>query len=481
MKLLPMPICRFVLGALLLLMAVNDALSADQFASRLAKAHRLSAEYLGTEDDDRRDELAQQLGEYDAISDTVIGRLRQRTHEPVKPGYYPEQNFSEPGLLEQHPDDLLYFHVPKAYRADRPCGLIIFMHGGGARSGRSWPGASIRPLDTDEDDDENSAMGHLFDAAGLIAVGPSAPWNRKSWYRWCLPEADEYLADVILECKHRFNIDADRVILLGHSMGGFGAFHHVQRHPDRFVAVIAHAGSWDLGHWPVIRGTKLCFINGVLDAERKPNGDGWYRWHFTDIAYARETDRLLRKQNLDYVFHEHPAGHDICYGKPYIARFLSASRDLRRDPYAPHIAVATPLGYSRYHSSPVRHNRWLTMNKLSAGKIEFDELVTNDDEDLAFDDWKLEHRKTQREGSALEAKNLGNNTIEVTTQHVTRFTVWLHPKMIDVSRPVRVIVDGETAFEGRVKPSLATALDSYQRRRDWGLIYPMQVVIDLGE
>jgi hypothetical protein len=109
----------------------------------------------------------------------------------------------------------------------------------------------------------------------------------------------------------------------------------------------------------------------------------------------------------------------------------------------------------------------------------FDELVSNDDDDLAFDDWKLQHETTPHEGSALDAKNLGDNTIEVTTQHVKKFTVWLHPKMVDVSRPVRVIVDGKVKFKDNVSPSLATALDSYLRRQDWGLVYPMKVEIDL--
>jgi predicted esterase len=454
---------------------------AQQTGTRQARACELAVEYLAASDDDRRDELAAQLAEYDSFTDAVISKLSQQTHKPVEPGYYPEKNFSEPSLAKKRPDDLLYFHVPKTYRPDQPCGLIVFMHGGGAQSGRSWPHYCIRPLDKDEDDDDCSAMGHLFDAAGLIAVGPSAPWNRQSYYRWCLRNSDDYLTDVILECKHRYNIDPDRIILLGHSMGGFGAFHHVQRHPDRFAAVIAHAGSWHLGYWPVIRGTKLCFINGVRDAKKKPNGNGWYRWHYTDIAFARETDRLLTEQKLDYTFYEHPDGHDLSYGKPYIVKFLADSKDLRRDPYAPQIAVATPVGYSRYYSSPARHNRWLTMNTLTPGKIEFDELVTNDSDDRKFDDWKLEHRKSRREGSAVEAKNLGDNTIEVTTQHVSRFTVWLHPKMIDVNRPVRVIVDGETKFEDRVSPSLATALDSYHRRQDWGLIYPMKVVVDLDD
>ena len=76
----------------------------------------------------------------------------------------------------------------------------------------------------------------------MIGVGPSAPWNENDHQRWCLPEADEYLADVIRECKTRFNVDPDRVFLCGHSMGGFGAYHQVQRQPDRFAAGVPLAG-----------------------------------------------------------------------------------------------------------------------------------------------------------------------------------------------------------------------------------------------
>lgn len=71
--------------------------------------------------------------------------------------------------------------------------------------------------------------------------------------------------------------------------------------------------------------------------------------------------------------------------------------------------------------------------------------------------------------------NRGNNIIEVTTRNVSAFTVWLHPRMIDVNKPLTIFVNGETGFAGMLKPSLLTALNSYSRRRDWGLIYPMKV------
>jgi poly(3-hydroxybutyrate) depolymerase len=160
----------------------------------------------------------------------------------------------------------------------------------------------------------------------MVTVGPLAPWNRESYHRWCLRCADEYLADVILECKSRFSIDPDRVFLLGHSTGGFGTYHHALRQPDRFAAVVVSSGSWSLGYWPVIRGTPLCTVQGVHDA--RPG----VRWRYTDVEYGRWTDKILSRENLDHVYLEHGRNHGIGYGREKIAQFFASARDLRRDP-----------------------------------------------------------------------------------------------------------------------------------------------------
>jgi hypothetical protein len=54
-----------------------------------------------------------------------------------------------------------------------------------------------------------------------------------------------------------------------------------------------------------------------------------------------------------------------------------------------------------------------------------------------------------------------------------------YPRMVDFSKVVRVTVNGEPRFEGKVEPSLGTALESYERRRDWGMVYPAKITLDL--
>ncbi len=430
----------------------------------------LARRFLSTSDAIERGKLAGQLVEYDGVIDAVLQGLRQQSFPKTKSGFRPREKFTVQALRKRHPDDLLYFTVPESYRRDKPTGLIVFMHGGGRTTSRRAPGVF---LDFPEEDgpEIDMAFGDVFADSGMIAVGPSAPWDEDTAYRWCVDEAEAYLADVILECKSRFNIDPDRVVLMGHSMGGFGAFHHIQRSPDRFAAVISSSGSWMRGYWPAIRGTKLYFINGVHDAR------AGVRWHYTDVEYGRQTDKLLTAAGINHQYVEHNGKHSIGYNRKQIAAMLKEIARTPRDPYYPHIALATPMGYSSNYCSTVTDNRWLSLNETTRGEIEFDELRSNGSED--FDEWRLRHRTREHRGASIEAVNEGNNRIKLTTQNVRRLTVWLHPKMVDVGKPVRIVVDGKTRFEGRVRPSLETALESYERRQDWGLVYPMKIEIGL--
>lgn len=428
-------------------------------------AVRLARQFLTSESDDEREQLHARLDGFAGDIDRVLNALRDRDYPAVKPGYYPELKFAAESRREKYPDDLLYFVVPKSYDPARPTGLIVFLHGGGLNTSRDAPEYTLRfaaPGSTETD-----RSGRMLAATGMITVGPSAPGKGESYYRWCLKSAEEYLMDVISECEERFHIDPDRVFLFGHSMGGFGGYHQALRQPDRFAAIIISSGAWDCGYWPVVRGTPLCIAQGVHDAVR---GE---RWHHTDVEYARWTHRILTREGLEHEYHEHDGGHDISNNRDIVGRYLAKNVERRRDPYYPHITLASPLGFAWNYLHRVPHNRWLTLDESTEGELEYDDLVTRGDGD--FDTWRLEHHRSSRRGATIDAVNRGGNRIDVTTLNVARFTVWLHPKMVDVAKPVTIRVNGKVRYTGPVRPSLSTALKSYERRRDWGLIYPIKI------
>jgi len=437
-----------------------------------ASAVELARRWLEAEEPSRRAAITAKLAAHDGQWQAVVDGLDERPSAAVEPGYYPKEHFSHPQLRARRPEDLLYIHVPPGYRPRQAAGLIVFMHGGGRGSARTNPESYFAPVASGTIPGK-SQIADLLLATGMIAVAPSAPWNDQSDARWCLPESDDYLADAILECKHRFNIDPDRVILMGQSMGGFGAVHQVQRQPDRFAAVIACAGAWALGYWPVIRGTPLFLVHGVRDAQEG------VRRHDTDVQYARWAHTLLAAQGIEHVYEEHAGGHHMIDARPSLAKILPAAVALRRDPYCPQIALASPTGFTRGAARPVQHNRWLTLDEAVAGTIEYDELSGKPGE--RFDDWKLEHARRQRPGAAIEARLCGDNRIHATAQNVRRLTIWLHPRMVDFARPVTIEVNGRRRFHDRIRPSLTAALESYARRSDAGLVYPARVTLDVPQ
>jgi predicted esterase len=364
----------------------------------------------------------------------------------------------------------LYFIVPQNYDREKPTGLIVFLHGGGLNTSRDAPDYTLRfaaPGSTETD-----RSGRMLAGTGMITVGPSAPGKGESYYRWCLKSAEAYLVDVVAECEERFHIDPDRVLLFGHSMGGFGGYHQALRQPDRFAAIVISSGAWDCGYWPVVRGTPFCIAQGVHDAVR---GE---RWHHTDVEYARQTHKIFTREGLEHEYHEHDGGHDISNNRDIVGRYFAENAALHRDAHYPHVTLASPLGFAWNYRHPVRHNRWLTLDETTDGELEYDDLVTRGNDD--FDTWRLEHQRYSRRGSMIDAINRGGNRIDVTTLHVARFTVWLNPKMVDVGKPVTIRVDGKVRFSGKVRPSLVSALESYERRRDWGLIYPIKVELKAG-
>ena len=55
---------------------------------------------------------------------------------------------------------------------------------------------------------------------------------------------DEVLELIDTKLSKQYKIDADRVYVLGHSMGGMGTFTAIYQHPDRFAAAIPSAGTF---------------------------------------------------------------------------------------------------------------------------------------------------------------------------------------------------------------------------------------------
>jgi len=438
--------------------------------------------YLSAGGDAERARLRPKLEAFTGDFDQVIQALKPRPAENPEKGWLLHREFRSPRLAGEYPEQPFSLYVPPDYRPGEPRGLLIFLHGGGRGRG-DVAGKVI----------ENYGIRDLLEESGRIVCLPTAPPNDYCWARWQLPEVDEYIADLVEEIESVYSLDPNNMILGGSSMGGMGANHLAHRFADRFASFLSAASNWDLACWHSLRGTTLWSLQGVNDASL------FRRRHGTDIEFARAARRRLEEAGVDHVYREHCGGHALNDGRRIMREWLIWSRDKRRDPFFPHVVAVTPRGLTPwtdwrrhriplashenstdFHSiSPAPHARWVTIEKTGPETILFDMLVMSPVRDEVEDDWNnftLTLKRKHVPGGIVEAFIRDDNVIEVTPKNVAAFTLWLHPNMVDF-KEVRILVRGTERFRGEVKPDLATLLDSYLRRRDWGLLYPARVTL----
>src|SRR5262249_4261535 len=79
----------------------------------------------------------------------------------------------------------------------------------------------------------------------------------------------------------------------------------------------------------------------------------------------------------------------------------------------------------------------------------------------------------------VDLRRIGN-TVDATTHGVTAFTLLLSPDQFDFGKPVKVIANGRTVFEGRVKKDLRTLLKWAAADNDRTMLFGAELRITLG-
>jgi len=165
--------------------------------------------------------------------------------------------------------------IPKDHDFSKPCPLYVWLHGRGDKNTdlhflqeRATKAGQITP--------PNAIVVHPF---GRHCVG----WKHAG-------EID--VLEVVEDVKKRYKIDSDRVVLIGFSMGGAGAWHIGAHYADHWVAVSPGAGFVDvakyqkltpdrMGEWYV---QKLWGLYDVPDYVRN-------FFNTNVIAYSGELDK----------------------------------------------------------------------------------------------------------------------------------------------------------------------------------------------
>lgn len=135
--------------------------------------------------------------------------------------------------------------VPKGYTNKRAVPLIVVLHFGGEATpfyGKNMLVGLVAPV---------------FEELGSIMIAPDSLMGD-----WRSTEDEEAVLFLMNCVKKTYNIDSQKVLVTGYSLGGIGTWHFAWKYPELFTAAIPLAGvPCPPGDWQ----TPICAIHSLQD------------------------------------------------------------------------------------------------------------------------------------------------------------------------------------------------------------------------
>jgi pimeloyl-ACP methyl ester carboxylesterase len=125
-------------------------------------------------------------------------------------------------------------YVPTTYQPGRSYPLVLLLHGGFGSPSYMLPRYVPEPAET---------LGYIVAApmgySPIVGYGIEMGEGPEAERRADLSERD--VVNVVDRVKAEYNVDPDRVFILGHSMGGAGAWHLALEYPGRWAGIVPSA------------------------------------------------------------------------------------------------------------------------------------------------------------------------------------------------------------------------------------------------
>jgi len=323
--------------------------------------------------------------------------------------------------------------APDDLDPDQPLALVVVGHGGNSSMSDRRAEATARAY--------LQAYRPLADSMNTLIVAPS---STRGWGHI----GNSLIFSTISNLKRVFPIDPNRIYITGQSMGGHLSFRAALSLPDRWGAVSPHSGGYDWVEKKSI-GNLLNVPGYAIWGKREPFGIN---------KDNRTNAKWGERHGLDWKFVEKNGGHEIYQDElANVAKFFNEHpRDLYR-----------PVVYLRQGGAMKFVKTWQIKGWP-------EHTVYSDTKPLRWNmrHWiEVEPRTDLKEPQSLLAKNLGDNRFEVTSLNVRQMSLYLHPAMVDLARPVSVTVNGQELFNDKIGSDPALMFNLAREFDDRGRVF----------
>ncbi len=420
---------RLLCGVLVVILAALVGYETDAAGPIPGDLNRQVFRYLDSPDTDEAARTLQAiLSDQTVTIDQVRGIIQtERDYAPQPTGTIPDERVDVQGRAYH-----LALSVPLTYQPAKGYGLVVCLHGAGF-TGEAYLGRWQARLGED-----------------YVLACPTAPMGA-----WFTRGAEELVLATIRSVQRRYHIDPDRIFLTGMSNGGIGAWVIGMHDAPLFAGVAPMASGLDNVLMPFLanlRSTPIYIIHGSKD-------------QVMPVELSRTITNELTKLGYPFVYREHDREHPMAGGHyfpreelPELVAWFNAQR---RNPLPTSVTVVRDAS----HFQPFG---WV--------RIDMTDLIAAFSEDLVS---KRDDLINRREYARLEASIVAPNRIEVRADRVQRYSLFLNEQLIDSSKPLVVLTNGQVSFEGLVTPSLETLLRQARLRQDSRQLFPIHLAIQV--
>lgn len=385
--------------------------------------------YLDSTDADEAARTLQSiLSDPHATIDQTIGIIQTGRDYALQPiGTIPDEEIDVQGEVY----DLALF-VPLTYQVTKGYGLVVCLHGAGF-TGQAYLERWQTRLGED-----------------YVLACPTAPMGA-----WFTRDAEELVLATIRSVQRRYHIDPDRIFLTGMSNGGIGAWVIGMHDAPLFAGIAPMAGGLDRALMPFLanlRSTPIYMIHGAKD-------------QVMPVELSRAITKELTRLGYPFVYREHDREHPMAGGHyfpreelPELVTWLNAQR---RNPLPTSVTVVREAS----HFQPFG---WVRIDATDAIAAFSEDLVSKRDDLI-----------TRQVYARLDASIVAPNRIEVRAERVQRYSLFLNEQLVDSSKPLVVLTNGQVSFDGPVTPSLETLLRQARLRQDSQQLFPIHLAIQV--
>lgn len=389
----------------------------------------LVAHYLAVEDRGRAESVLQTiLAHPDATPERVSRLLKQRRAYDAAPvGMLPTQPIRVRGRTFSYG-----LFVPPSYDPAAALQLVICLHGAGF-TGDAYLERWV------------ARLGESF----LLAC----PTIRMG--TWWTRLGEELVLGTIQAVRTRYRVDPNRIYLTGMSNGGVGAWIIGMHHASRFAAVAPMAGGIDDVLFPFLenlRHASVYVIHGSKD-------------RVMPVRLSRNVTNELSRLGIAFTYREHDWVHPHAGGHFFPRQELPALVEWferqRRDPYPRRLTVVRD-------ASHLTDFGWVRIDST-------DRIARFSEQLMDYQDDLIKNKVYAK--LAVDVRD--ENHVDVRTERVRRYTVFLNEHVIDFSKSVTVTTNGRVSFQGHVTPRTDVLLRDVRRRRDRDRLFPARLTIDV--